>query len=320
MSAAIISTGSYRALRKVTNYDLENIMDTSHAWIEQRTGIVSRFYEDDSNLHMAYHASINALKDIDLESIDGIIVGTYTPDNLIPGVAASLRHKLGITRNVYAFDVNAACSGFIFALHTAYAYIKSGMSKRILVVGVDYNTRILDFEDRATSILFGDGAGAVVLEASDVGIIDSFIHNESDVSNSLSAVSMSDFNHPYHAREARHPYFQMEGRAVFKFAVKALKDSVLKLVRDNNLDLSDVDYIVSHQANLRILEMASKSLKIPIDKFLVNVDVVGNTSSGSVPLLLDEENQKETFKKGMKIIMVAFGGGLTYGATLVEWT
>lgn len=320
MSAAIVKTGSYRSHRIVSNHDLAQIMDTNHEWIVSRTGIVNRVYEDDSTLHMAYEASLKIVTEEDLESLDGIIVGTYTPDKLIPSVASELRAKLNFKRNIFAFDVNAACSGFIFALHTGYAYIKSGLAKRVLIVGVDYNSRIMDFKDRTTSILFGDGAGAVILEASDVGIIDSFIHNESDTGNALSVISSSDYDHPYRNKVQQNPYFEMEGKTVFKFAVKALRNSVNQLLERNNLTLDDIDYVVSHQANLRILETASKILKMDINKFLVNVDEVGNTSSGSVPLLLDEVNQKGILKPGMKVILVAFGGGLTYGATLIEWT
>ena len=320
MSARIVSTGSYRPKRIVSNHDLSKVMDTSDEWIQTRTGIVTRHYEDESTLNMALHASLKALEGIELDTIDGIIVGTYTADNLIPSVAGALRYALGFKKEIFAFDVNAACSGYIFALHTSYAYIKAGLAKRLLVVGVDYNTRILDFEDRTTSILFGDGAGATVIEAGEFGIIDSFIRNVSDVNDVLIAPSSSDFNHPYRFKQRRNPYFQMEGREVFKFAVKALRDSVRSLCEANDVSLDEIDYVISHQANLRIIETAAKTLKMPIGKFLVNVDEVGNTSSGSVPLLLDESHRLGVLKPGMKVILVAFGGGLTYGASLIQWT
>ncbi len=320
MSAKILSTGSYIPKTKVTNFDLEKIMDTNDAWIQQRTGIASRYFEDTSSVHMALEASKKALEGIDKESIDCILVGTYTPDDLIPTVASSVRHHLGIEAYIPAFDINAACSGFLFTLHTARAFIKSGIYKRILVIGVDFNSRVLDFEDRSTAILFGDAAGAVVLEHDETNAFDSIIHSISDKDASLTLPSSSDFHNPFVKREKlKNPYFKMSGREVFKFAVSALRNGVLEILEKNNLDLSEIDYIIAHQANQRIIETGAKLLRLDMDKFLINVDRVGNTSSASVPLLLDEANQQNLLKPGMKIIMIAFGGGLSYGTSYIEW-
>ncbi|HZJ87403.1 MAG TPA: beta-ketoacyl-ACP synthase III [Erysipelothrix sp.] len=320
MSAKILSTGSYIPPTKVSNNDLEIILDTNDSWIKERTGISSRHYEASSSVNMALNASKEALKNIDKESIDCVLVGTYTPDNLIPNVASSVREALGIKKNIPAFDINAACSGFIFTLHTARAFLKASIYKRILVIGVDFNSRTLDFSDRSSTILFGDGAGALVLEKSD-NLFDSIIHSASDTDLSLTLPSSTDFHNPFIKRkQIDYPYFKMNGKEVFKFAVKAMRDSILEILDKHKLTLDDVDYVVAHQANERIIMSAAKMLKADTSKFLMNIDRVGNTSSGSIPILLDEENKKGTFKKGMKVIMVAFGGGLSYGSSLINWT
>lgn len=319
MKTKIIASGSYTPRHRVTNQDFEKIFDTSDAWIQSRTGIVSRYYESTSNVNMALNAARNALETLDRETIDCIIVGTYTPDTLIPGVANTVRKELGITRNIPAFDVNAACSGFIYALHVAHAYIQSKMYKRILVIGSDFNSRILNFEDRSSSILFGDGAGAVVVEAGNTGILSFQIHGENDVSNALTLRSNNDGQSPFMIRDYHHDEkFEMQGRDVYKFAVRALQSSIESVVKEANLKINAIDYIVSHQANQRILDAAIKNMNLDPGKVLSNVGSYGNTSSGSVPLLFDESMRKGILKKGMKIIMVAFGGGLTYGACCLE--
>lgn len=321
MSLKIVSTGSYYPKNKVSNFDLEKIMDTNDAWIQKRTGIETRYYEDTSTSHMALHAAKDALKDIDLESIDCIVVGTYTPDDLIPTVANTVRKELGIKKNIPAFDINAACSGFIFAFHTARAFIKSKIYKRVLVIGVDFNSRIMDFTDRKTSILFGDGAGCVLLEYDKDNLCDSYIHSVSDTQNSLTAPSSSDFSNPFVERDTKKdPFFKMEGQAVFRFAVDAMNKGINEVLKKNDLKLDDIDYVISHQANQRIMETSARMLKGDPNKFLSNIKEYGNTSSGSVPLLLDEANKKGYFKPGMKLILVAFGGGLSYGSVLIQWT
>lgn len=320
MSAKIISTGSYLPKLKVTNDDLAKHMDTNDEWIRQRTGIKSRYYEDDSSFKMALASAKDALKDLDQESIDCILVGTYTPDNLIPNVASAVKMGLGIKRDIPCFDINAACSGFIFTLHTARAFLKANIYKRILVVGVDFNSRVLNFEDRSTAILFGDGAGSAVLEKDETNLFDSIIHSVDDTDASLSLISNSDFSNPFVDKASRYPYFEMEGKEVFKFAVSSFRKGIQEILKQNNLSMDDIDYVISHQANKRIIETSAKLLKTDISKFLMNIEEVGNTSSGSVPLLLDQSNKAKILKKGMKVIMIAFGGGLSYGTSLIEWT
>lgn len=320
MKSRIISTGSYLPPKIIHNNDFEKIIDTNDQWITQRTGIKERRFEEKSNVNMAYKAARNALVNIDLNSIDCIIAATYTPDSMIPGLANELRALLKIERSIPAFDINAACSSFIFALETANAYIKSGNYKRILVVGSDRNSSILDYKDRSTCILFGDGAGAVVLEAATVGIIDTILAGEIDNAQSLVLKNKEEFNNPFiFIDKVENSKLVMQGSDVFKFAVRVVKNSINEILIRNKLNIDDIDYVVSHQANQRILDMAARSLKVSADKFLSNLEFYGNTSSASIPILLDESNKKGIFKPTNKIIMIAFGGGLSYGATLIEW-
>lgn len=321
MTSRIVSTGSYRPSHVVKNTDFENILDTSDAWIRQRTGIEERRFESKSNATMALRASEAALKDIDINKIDCIIAATYTPDAFIPSLASQLRAELKIERPIPAFDVNAACTGFLVAYQIAHAYLVSGLYNCILVVGSDLNSRTLDFTDRSTAILFGDGAGAVVMERGERGTIDCMLGGEIDHSLSLQVKNMTDHPNPFIKREqeVKQSYFEMNGADVFKFAIRSIEYCIRNLAEKNGLDLNEIDYVISHQANQRILDYASRSLKMDKSKFLMNLNELGNTSAGSVPLLLDEENRKGTFKKGMKLILVAFGGGLSYGCALIEW-
>ena len=320
MSAKIIATGSYAPPHIVTNRDYESVMETNDAWIQQRTGIKTRHFEAASTAHMATEAAKKALAGIDLETIDCIIVGTYTPDSFIPGVGNQVRANLSIPRPIPAFDINAACSGFIYALQTGNAYIAAGMYQRILVIGVDYNSRVLNYEDRATAILFGDGAGAVVLEKGENGLQDTILGGEWDKHETLLLPNHTKTRNPFlNQTDIDASLFAMKGSDVFKFAVRILEQSVLTLLERNNLELKDIDYIISHQANQRILDMVARSLKVDPSVFLSNVAEYGNTSSGSVPLLLDESHKNGTLKAGMNVILVAFGGGLSYGASLIKW-
>lgn len=320
MNTRIIATGSYVPTNVVTNDDFANIIDTSNEWILQRTGISERRFETISNSHMATEAAKQALENIDIETIDCIIVATYTPDSFIPGVAATVRANLNITRSIPAFDLNAACSGFIFALQTGNAYIKANIYKRILIIGSDFNSRTLDYQDRSTAILFGDGAGAVVIEQGEVGIVDTILASETDIDLSLTLPSNLDRKNPFYARKTiDDAAFSMKGSDVFKFAVKVVETSINEMLENNNLSIDDIDYVISHQANQRILNNAARTLKTDKSKFLTNLINYGNTSSASVPLLLDEANRSGKLKPGMKLILTAFGGGLSYGTMLIEW-
>lgn len=320
MKSKILSTGSYLPPKVVSNKVFEKIIDTSDEWITQRTGIKERRFEELSNVHMAHEAAKKALDNIDINSIDCIIAATYTPDSMIPGLAGELRGLLNVKRSIPAFDINAACSSFIFALETANAYIKAGIYKRILIVGSDRNSSTLDFNDRSTCILFGDGAGALVLESSSTGIIDTILAGEIDKDNSLSLKVKEEFINPFiDEKNIVNSKLEMKGSDVFKFAVRVVKDSINEILEKNNLDISEIDYVISHQANQRILNMAARSLKVSDKKFLSNLEMYGNTSSASIPILLDEANKKGILKSGMKIILIAFGGGLSYGASIIEW-
>ena len=318
MKSKIIATGSYLPNNVISNDDLSKFMDTNDAWIQQRTGIKERRFEDQSNLHMCYEASIAC--DVDLETIDCIVVCTYTADSLIPSTASQLKRALKIKKNIPSFDLNAACSGFVYGIEVADALIKSGSYQRILLVGSDFNSRTLDFSDRSTAILFGDGAGAVVLEQSDqAGIIKTVLRGDDDHDQLITLENMSDHDNPLIDRSAQDSsYFSMKGSEVFKFAIKVMKESILSVV--NKEDLDSVDYIISHQANKRIIEYAARTLKMDLDRFPMNLDKYGNTSAASIPILLDELVRDKRIIKGNRLILVAFGGGLTYASSLIEWT
>lgn len=317
MKSRIIATGSYVPPNIVTNDDLAEIMDTNDAWIKQRTGISQRRFEDQSNLHMCYEAAKAC--DINFETIDCIIVCTYTPDSLIPTTASGLKKALKINKTIPAFDLNAACSGFVYGIEVGDALIKSGSYERILLVGSDFTSRTIDFTDRGTAILFGDGAGAIVLEASEkAGIIKTVLNGDDDNDNLISLMSMSDNDNKFVNRESQSKsYFSMKGTEVFKFAIKVMKESILSVV--GKKDLHNIDYVISHQANKRIIEYAAKTLKMDLNKFPMNLERYGNTSAGSIPILLDELVRKGKISKGDRLVLVAFGGGLTYGSSLIEW-
>lgn len=317
MKSKIIATGSYVPNKVVTNDDLAKIMDTNDEWIKQRTGISERRYEAQSNVHMCKEAALNC--DVDLESIDCIIVCTYTPDSFIPTTASSVKRELKIKKSIPCFDLNAACSGFVYGLEVADALIKSGTYKRVLLIGSDFTSRTLDFTDRGTAILFGDGAGAVVLESSDTpSIIKTVLRGDDDNGELIKLTSMSDHGNDFVDREVeKDSFFSMKGAEVFKFAIKVMKESILSVVSKE--ELTNVDYIISHQANKRIIEFAAKSLKMDIEKFPMNLEKYGNTSAGSIPILLDEMVKSKKIQKGDRLVLVAFGGGLTYASSLIEW-
>ncbi|CAM3620868.1 beta-ketoacyl-ACP synthase III [Erysipelothrix urinaevulpis] len=319
MNTKIIRTGHYLPKTKITNTDFESVMDTNDEWIRKRTGIRQRRFSKESATYMATQAAHNACIDIDVESIDCIIVASYTPDTFIPTIANAVRANLNITRPIASFDLNAACSGFLFALQTANAYLLAKIYKRILVIGVDKNSQYLNFEDRSTSILFGDGAGAVLVELGDKGIIDCILGGEADNNDSITMKNATHTPNPFiQNKPFTHEYFKMKGPEVFKFATRIITQAIKEILIKNSLTIDEIDYIVAHQANKRILESAARSLNCSSEKFLTNIENYGNTSSASVPILLDERLKDDTILEGMTIILIAFGGGLTYGTALVE--
>lgn len=317
----IIGTGRYLPEQVLTNADLEKIVDTNDQWIQERTGIKQRHKAADGEYtsDLSYEASLKALEAAGIEAsdLDMIIVGTTTPDLIFPSTACLLQSKLGCL-GIAAFDVNAACSSFIYGLSVADQYIKSGMHKRILVVGAETLTRIVNWEDRTTAVLFGDGAGAVVIEASEeVGILSTHIHANGDYADLLTtnkgpSRGMDDSTTGPIA-------IMMKGNEVFKVAVKTLGRIVDETLEHNNMQKSDIDWLVPHQANLRIITATAKKLKMDMSQVVVTVDQTGNTSAATVPMALDVAVRDGRIKRGQTILLEAFGGGFTWGSALIKY-
>ncbi|MBL8498712.1 ketoacyl-ACP synthase III [Nitrosomonas sp. JL21] len=318
MYSRIIGTGSYLPEKILTNHDLENMVDTSDEWIRTRTGIVERHIarDDQTASDLALHASKNAMEAAGVTSkdIDLIIVATTTPDMVFPSTACILQDKLGI-ENCPAFDVQAVCSGFVYALATADMFVSSGKCRNALVVGSEIYSKIIDWSDRSTCVLFGDGAGAVVLSQSEQpGILSSHLHASGNYSKVLSVPgSISG------GKVQGNPYINMEGNTVFKFAVKVLEEVVEEAIAKNNIQASDIDWLIPHQANIRIIRSTAKKLGIPMDKVVVAVDKHGNTSAASIPLALDLAVRDGRIHPGQLVLLEGVGGGFTWGAVLLRW-
>ncbi len=314
----IIGTGSYLPEKVVTNSDLEKIIDTSDEWIQTRTGIKQRHMaaEGQYTSDLALEASKKAIESAGIEAkdLDLIIVGTTTPDLVFPSTACLLQSKLGI-KEIGAFDVNAACSGFIFGLSVADKFIKSGSYKNILVVGAETLTRILNWKDRTTAVLFGDGAGAVVISASnEPGILSTHIHATGDYADLLTTNVG-----PSTGFKEEDIAISMKGNEVFKVAVKTLGRIVDETLAHNNMDKSEIDWLVPHQANLRIITATARKLKMSMDQVIVTVDKTGNTSAASVPMALDEAVKSGKIQPGQTVLLEAFGGGFTWGSALLKY-
>jgi len=312
----IAGTGGYLPPRVMTNDEFARRLDTSDAWIRERTGIVSRHIADESqgSSDLALAASRNALQaaGIAADQIDLIIVATSTPDFVFPSTATLLQAKLGI-KGCAAFDMQAVCSGFVYGLATADSFIKSKMASCALVVGAEVFSRILDWNDRGTCVLFGDGAGAVVLAAgAKPGIHASRLHADGSQANLLCVPGNIS-----RGRIVGSPFLQMNGQGVFKFAVRVLEESARETVAAAGMTLDDVDWLIPHQANVRILEATARRLKLPLEKLIVTVDHHGNTSAASVPLALDECVRSGKIRGGHRVLMQGVGGGFTWGSTLV---
>ncbi len=318
MYSRITGTGSYLPEKILTNRDLEGMVDTSDEWIRTRTGITQRHIagEDQVASDLALHACQNAMQaaGVGNKDIDLIIVATTTPDMVFPSTACILQNKLGI-ENCPAFDVQAVCSGFVYALATADMFVSSGKCRNALVVGTEIYSKIIDWNDRTTCVLFGDGAGAVVLSQSEQpGILSTHLHASGNYSNVLSVPgSISG------GKIQGDPYINMEGSTVFKFAVKVLEDVVEEAVAQNNLKPEDIDWLIPHQANIRIIQSTAKKLGIPMDKVVVAVDKHGNTSAASIPLALDLAVRDGRIHPGQLVLLEGVGGGFTWGAVLLRW-
>lgn len=318
MYSRITGTGSYLPEKILTNADLERMVDTSDEWIRTRTGITQRHIARDDQVasDLALYASRNAMQaaGVSSDDIDLIIVATTTPDMIFPSTACILQNKLGI-ENCPAFDVQAVCSGFVYALATADMFVSSGKCRNALVVGSEIYSKILDWNDRNTCVLFGDGAGAVVLSQSDQpGILSSHLHASGSHSNILSAPGCISGG-----RVQGNPYINMEGNAVFKFAVKVLEEVVQEAVEKNNLQSTDIDWLIPHQANIRIIQSTAKKLGLPMDKVVVSVDKHGNTSAASIPLALDIAVRDGRIQQDQLLLLEGVGGGFTWGAVLLRW-
>ena len=320
--ARIAGTGSYLPEKVLTNADLTQFVDTSDEWIAARTGIRERHVaaEGEYTSDLAYHASVRALEaaGISAEDLDLIVLGTTTPDLIFPSTACLLQHRLG-ANGCPAFDVNAACSGFIYALTVADKFIRSGAAKNVLVVGAETLTRMLDWSDRGTCVLFGDGAGAVVLQAdSETGVLSTHLHADGGKKELLwNPVGVSVGFKPDEPNAG--VKVLMTGNDVFKHAVKALDSVVEETLEANGLDRHDIDWLIPHQANLRIIEATAKRLDMPMERVIVTVDRHGNTSSGSVPLALDEAVRTGKVQRGQLLLLEAFGGGFTWGSALIRY-
>ncbi|MGE7889426.1 beta-ketoacyl-ACP synthase III [Bacillus cereus] len=308
MNVGILGIGRYVPEKVVTNHDLEKIMDTSDEWIRTRTGIAERRIADDTidTSYMAVEASKKALEDAGVsgEDIDLILVATVTPDRAFPAVACVIQEAIG-AKHAAAMDVSAACAGFMYGMITAQQFIQTGTYKNVLVVGSDKLSKIVDWNDRNTAVLFGDGAGAVVMGAVSEG--------RGVLSFELGADG-SGGKHLY-----QDEYVMMNGREVFKFAVRQLGDSCLRVLDKAGLTKEDVDFLVPHQANIRIMESARERLNLPQEKMSMTIEKFGNTSASSIPIAMVEELQNGRIQDGDLIILVGFGGGLTWGAVALRW-
>ena len=306
--------GSYLPEKILTNSDLESTLDTTDEWITTRTGIKKRHIigKDQFTSDLALEAAKIAIKDANLKpnDIDLIIVATTTPDKVFPSTACILQKKLGIIE-CPAFDIQAVCSGFIYALSVADKFIKSSSAKNVLVVGADAMSRITDYSDRSNAILWGDGSGAIILSSSDdEGILSTHIHAKGEYGELLHV--------PKKDKEGCRETIEMKGNQVFKMAVNTLDMIVDETLNLNNLAKEDIDWVVPHQANIRILEATAKKLNMSVDKVIVTIDHQGNTSAASIPLALDFGIEKNKIKPGHLILMEAFGGGFTWGSALIR--
>lgn len=323
--ASITGIGSYLPNKVLTNYDLEKMVDTSNDWIIQRTGIKERRIVENgvTTSDIATQASLRAMEDagVSPKDLDMIITSTITPDHIFPSTSCYIQQKIGATR-ACAFDILAACAGFIYAMSIGQSFINSGAMKTVLVVGAECLSKITDYTDRTTCVLFGDGAGAVIIQRNPVKheILSSILAadgSEADVlimpgGGARNPASLESVQQRLH-------YIQFKGKEVFKLAINNITNLILETTRENGLTLDDIDLIIPHQSNLRIIEATMEKLGLPMEKAFVNIDKYGNTSSASVPIAMDEARKEGRLRKGNIVMLVAFGGGLTWGSSVIRW-
>lgn len=323
--AKISAVGHFLPEDRLTNFDLEKMVETNDEWIRTRTGISERRILKDPDKATSYMAAKAAQEALDSagvspEEIDVIVVATVTPDYLFPATACLVQEKIGAT-NAFAFDISAACSGFIYALTTGASFIQGGTAKKVLVIGADKMSSILDYTDRTTCILFGDGAGAVLLEVSDdeTGVLDSIHHTEGDTNCALYQPAGGSLRPASHETvDAKMHSIRQDGRAVFKKATMGMADVSLEIMKKNNLDPEDVAWLVPHQANLRIIDATANRMGISSEKVMINIDRYGNTTAATIPLCLYD--WKDQLNKGDNLVLAAFGGGFTWGSVYVKWS
>lgn len=321
----IISTGAYVPQRIVKNDELSKMVETNDEWITSRTGIKQRrISSGEKTYQMAAKAAKEAIENagIEKEEIDMIVLATISPDFFMPSTANLVQAELGLD-DIPSFDVTAGCTGFVYALQIADQFIKSKQSKTILVIGVEVLSKVVDWSDRNTCVLFGDGAGAVILKSSSQeGIICTYTGSQGDLKEllTLPAVPLKNPFLDVPNNNGRPSNISMSGKEIFQFAIRIMIKSISQVLNKSNLSIDDIDYIVPHQANIRIIDYVARKLKVEKEKFIINLDRFGNTSSASIPLALNEAHKKKMFCPGDRIIMVAFGGGLTWGSALLNWT
>jgi 3-oxoacyl-[acyl-carrier-protein] synthase III len=322
----IIGTGSYAPEKVLTNADLEKFVDTTDAWITERTGIRQRRMAapDEATSDMAVQAARRALEmaGVRPEELELIVVGTVSPDMPMPSCAALVQAKLGAKR-AFAFDVAAACAGALYALSVADQFLRTGQVKRALVIGAELFTRVVNWEDRNTCVLFGDGAGAMVLapaEDGERGLLSTHLHTDGSLADIL-CIPGGGTRHSFSEEVLRDKLhtLRMNGREVFRFAVRALADSTLEALSANGLRAPEVDHVIAHQANIRILEAVLERLEMPLEKCWLNLHEYGNTSSASLPMTLDEANRAGRLRQGDVVAMMAIGAGMTWGSAVMRW-
>jgi len=324
--AKITALGTYVPPRVLTNADLEKMVDTTNEWIMERVGIRERHIADKgvaaSDLAVESVKNMLASHPIDLQQVDLIVVGTVTPDMMYPSTACLVQHKLGI-ENTWGFDVSAGCSGFVYALNTGVSFVESGQYKKVLVIGSDVNSSMTDFTDRAVCIIFGDGAGAVLLEPAEDGedgIIDHVAQVEG-VGGEFLYLPGGGSLHPasHETVDQKMHYIHQDGKQVFKYAVKKMAEMTERVLERNKLTGKDVDCFIAHQANRRIITATADRLGMPLEKVVINIDRYGNTTAGTIPLAMQTAIDEGTLKKGDLVLIAAVGAGFTSGATLLRW-
>ena len=319
MTGVICGTGSYIPVHTMDNNDIAQLVETNDEWIRERTGVVKRhIIQEETTVSMAADAARKALENgnVSAEEVDLILVSTISSNVILPCAACEVQKAIGAV-NATCFDLSAACTGFVFAYNTAVAYLASGMYRTVLIIGSESLSNLTNWKDRGTCILFGDGAGAAVVKAAEGKLYRAVTHSDGFKGEALTCTSRHNRN--WEEIPLEETYMQMDGQAVFKFAVKRVPEAVKEVLEKNNMTAEEIDYFVLHQANKRIVEAVAKRLDVSIDKFPMNLQEYGNTSSASIPILLDEMSRDGRLKKGQKIILAGFGAGLSWGATILEW-